>query len=49
LKGRIVAQRTERKKIYAALGLPFIAPELPRSRARKFGLPLDGTLARAGD
>ena len=41
-KGRFVAQQTE-KEIYAALGLPFIAPEL-RESGKEVGLALEGKL-----
>jgi DNA polymerase (family X) len=41
-KGHIVAQRTE-EEIYAALDLPFIAPEL-RESGKEVGLALDGKL-----
>src|SRR5882757_261245 len=41
-KGRIVAERTE-EEIYAALGLPFIAPEL-RESGEEVRLALDGEL-----
>ena len=41
-KGSIVAQRTE-EEIYAALGLPFIAPEL-RELGKEVRLALDGGL-----
>ena len=45
--GRVVARRTE-AEIYAALGLPYIAPEL-RETGKEVQLRAEGKAARAGD